>query len=66
MDVAQNLQGFSYEVCFTNMATIFRNWIICYSFRNMHHYNQQLVAMRSYEICLQFDKTSSSFLVWPT
>ena len=35
VDVGQNVQGLSYEVCSTNMATVFRARIICYSFWDM-------------------------------
>ena len=35
MDAAQNLQGLSYEVCSTPIATIFRTQIIHYSFWDM-------------------------------
>ena len=36
--MAQNLQGLSYEVCSTNIATIFPTWITYSSFWDMRHY----------------------------
>ena len=38
MDVAQNLQGLSYEVCSINIATIFRTQIIYSGYWDMRHY----------------------------
>ena len=43
-DVAQNLQGLSYEVCSANIATIFRTQITYSGFWNSAIIHQQLVA----------------------
>ena len=51
VDVAQNLRGLSYEVCSTNVATIFRIRIIYSSFGDMRHYTPAAFcyATRTYE-----------------
>ena len=56
VDVAQNLQGLSYEVCSTAIATIFRTQIIYSSFSTMRHYTPATYCyvMKIYEIHLYF------------
>ena len=44
VDLVQNLQGLSYEVCSTNTATIFLTRIICSNFGICAIIHQQLVA----------------------
>ena len=43
--MAQNLKGLSYEVCSTDIETIFCTWIICHSFGTCTIIHQQLVSM---------------------
>ena len=52
--MAQNLQGISYEVCFTNVATILRTRNIHSSFWNVCHYTPSdcCYATMIYEIRL--------------
>ena len=45
VDVAQNLQGLSYEVCSTDIGTIFRTQIVYSSFGICAVIYQQLLAM---------------------
>ena len=52
--MAQKLQGLSYEVCSTNIATAFRTWIIYSNFWDMRHYTPatSCYVRRIYEIRL--------------
>ena len=54
MNVAQNLQGLSYEVCSANIDTIFRTEIIYSSFWDKRHYTPAgcCYITRIYEIRL--------------
>ena len=54
VDVAQDLQGLSYEICYANIDTIFRTGIIYSSFWDKRQYTPAgcCYITRIYEICL--------------
>ena len=66
VDVTQNLQGLNYEVCSTNIATIFRTQIDHSSFCNMLRYTPaaSCYATRVYEIRLYFNSYFYRKHIW--